>query len=259
MNYEKIYNRIIEKAKSDVERRIAHKKQGGYYEGHHIVPKCLGGSNEKENLVLLTAKEHFICHRLLCEIFTNEPKLKYALWMMCNIENRNQTRYTVSSRIYERIKSEHSNFISSSMKGKVPWNKGVPQTEETKKKISVGNKGKKMPREAVERAKQLRKGYIHSEETRKKISEKNTGKTRSEEFKDNLSKLYKGRSPHNKGKSHTEDSKKRISETMKSKNMIPWNKGKQWDKKQCPYCDKLVDPGNASQWHFDKCKHKPFN
>ena len=39
-----------------------------YYEKHHIIPKSLGGTNEKENLVSLTAREHFICHLLLLKI-----------------------------------------------------------------------------------------------------------------------------------------------------------------------------------------------
>ena len=47
----------------------------GRLEVHHIVPKCLGGSNKKENLVELTAREHFICHRLLCEIYPKNKKL----------------------------------------------------------------------------------------------------------------------------------------------------------------------------------------
>lgn len=58
MNYEKIYNQIIERAK--LSNRI--KSKENYFEKHHIIPKCLGGDNEKENLVLLTAREHFICH-----------------------------------------------------------------------------------------------------------------------------------------------------------------------------------------------------
>jgi hypothetical protein len=40
----------------------------GYTEKHHIIPKSLGGSNKKENLVNLTAREHFVCHRLLMRL-----------------------------------------------------------------------------------------------------------------------------------------------------------------------------------------------
>ena len=64
MNYLNVYNNLINKVKS--EGRI---KSGGlYYECHHIIPKCLGGNNLKDNLVLLTAREHFIAHKLLAKI-----------------------------------------------------------------------------------------------------------------------------------------------------------------------------------------------
>jgi len=54
MNYKRIHDQIIERAKS----RILE----GYKERHHIIPKCMGGNNEKDNLVYLTAREHFIIH-----------------------------------------------------------------------------------------------------------------------------------------------------------------------------------------------------
>ena len=66
----------------------------------------MGGSDEKENLVNLTAREHFICHRLLVQIHPSNNKLKFALWAMCNMKSKRQSRYTPSSRIYESIKIE---------------------------------------------------------------------------------------------------------------------------------------------------------
>jgi hypothetical protein len=57
--YKKIYEFIIERAKN--------RSLNCYVEKHHIIPKCLGGLNNKDNIIKLTAKEHFICHRLLVE------------------------------------------------------------------------------------------------------------------------------------------------------------------------------------------------
>ena len=37
----------------------------GYKERHHILPKCMGGNDDKENLIDLTAQEHYEAHRLL--------------------------------------------------------------------------------------------------------------------------------------------------------------------------------------------------
>lgn len=50
----------------------------GYSERHHIIPKCLDGTNSKTNIVRLTVKEHYVCHKLLCEIYPNENKLKWC-------------------------------------------------------------------------------------------------------------------------------------------------------------------------------------
>lgn len=102
MNYQKIYNSIINNAQSLNRKR--NKKV--LFEKHHIIPKSLGGSNEKSNLVLLTPKEHYICHRLLVEIYkgTNqENKMYYAMWCMINGLG-NQKRHATSSRIYNNLK-----------------------------------------------------------------------------------------------------------------------------------------------------------
>jgi hypothetical protein len=68
------YYGIIQNAKS--QQRVKATTQ--YYEKHHILPQSLGGDNKKDNLVLLSAREHFICHYLLCKYHPekyNEPTL----------------------------------------------------------------------------------------------------------------------------------------------------------------------------------------
>lgn len=71
MNYQKIYDAIIAKAKLRDYLEC-------YYEIHHIFPKSMGGVDLEENLVKLTFKEHFICHRLLTKIYPKENKMHYA-------------------------------------------------------------------------------------------------------------------------------------------------------------------------------------
>lgn len=62
-----------------------------YWEGHHIIPKCLGGEgharSKHENIIRLTAAEHFTAHKLLIELFPDNPKLAYAFWAMCTVSN----------------------------------------------------------------------------------------------------------------------------------------------------------------------------
>ena len=70
MNYQQIHDNIIDRAGNRVPT--------GYTENHHVIPKCLGGSNDNSNLVRLTAREHFIVHKLLVEIYPNEKSLRIA-------------------------------------------------------------------------------------------------------------------------------------------------------------------------------------
>lgn len=174
MNCQLIYNQIIERAQS--EERI--KGTGTYYESHHIVPKCLNGTDATDNLILLTAREHFICHKLLCEIHPTNEKLIYALWAMMNQKNPNQARdYKIRAREYERLRilfvesrkgkkhtPESIQKMSESMKGK----KHGPMSEEHKQKISEAKKG--TPSE--------RKGKKHTLDARQKMSEAHKGKKR---------------------------------------------------------------------------------
>ena len=147
MDYKKIYDILIERAKT----RLIIKEN--YYESHHIIPKCMGGKDTPDNLVKLTAKEHFICHQLLCEIHPKHGKLRYALWMM-TVKGKNQKRdYRISSRQYARIKEgmiktkAHKAKISKTLKmayasGKrKKWNKGKKMNAAFGKAISVSKKG----------------------------------------------------------------------------------------------------------------------
>lgn len=85
MNYQAHYDRLIERAR-------LRQKPEVYCENHHIVPKCLGGSDKPENLVYLTAKEHYVAHLLTARVYGG--KCKKALFMMGNFYGRkNSTLY----------------------------------------------------------------------------------------------------------------------------------------------------------------------
>ena len=72
--YHKTYFNIIDKAIQA--NRTKSKDQ--YYENHHIFPRALYPKliKNKLNLVLLTAKEHFICH--IC-IFHHYNEIQYNM------------------------------------------------------------------------------------------------------------------------------------------------------------------------------------
>src|ERR1035437_5439631 len=100
MNYHKIYNQLIESR-----TLLNRNRQNGIFEKHHIIPKCLGGSDKKENLILLTPREHFMAHLLLTQMYTGKDKKKmcYALRMMCRPSKKYKNR-NISSSQYEFAK-----------------------------------------------------------------------------------------------------------------------------------------------------------
>jgi hypothetical protein len=138
MNYTRIYQNIIDNART--KNRTRH--DGIYYESHHIIPKCIGGTNDIHNLVLLTPKEHFICHKLLTKIHPDNCSLIRAFWIMCNAKNAHQTsRYTISSKAYQEARILYSSIqVSDSTRTKMSNSrKGINHSEATKKKIAISN------------------------------------------------------------------------------------------------------------------------
>lgn len=176
MNYQKIHDQIIERAKT--------RQLEGYKEKHHIIPKCLGGTDDLENIVNLTAREHFIVHKLLCEIYPDNDSLIYAYWMMANNTSNKfyERKYYVSGKDYERAKRLFSERSSKRQKGK-------KLTDAHKKALSLAAKTRK-----------TRTPIKHSEETKQKLSKLWKGTTRSEEDKKKISDGQRGKK---KGKYNT--------------------------------------------------------
>lgn len=96
MNYQKIYDQIIDRARG--------RDLQGYKEKHHVMPKCIGGSNEAGNIVQLTAREHFLCHWMLCRVYPSNRKLAKAFNMMCQGRNTRQHRHIPSGRTIQEAK-----------------------------------------------------------------------------------------------------------------------------------------------------------
>jgi hypothetical protein len=155
MNHQKIYNNIIETAKK--QNRIKLNKTDNdyiYYEKHHILPKCLNGSEEKENKILLTAKEHYICHKLLTYIFKENRKIVNAFHRM-TFDKRG--RHNISSRDYAYARELKSNTpISEESKEK---NRQThlknPFYEEKKQKQKENNFGENNPMYGRKQSKEM--------------------------------------------------------------------------------------------------------
>lgn len=128
MNYRKVYMKIISNAINDMKKGVRKKKSGSYYELHHILPRSLFSLWEKkrENLVLLTAREHFFCHQLLMKIW---PCMQIASALHVMSITRCNNHIIISSREYERIRKtfvNYNNFSHGMRAGEFKWyNNGI--------------------------------------------------------------------------------------------------------------------------------------
>jgi len=160
MNYKIVYEKLIEKGKNRL-------FLDGYVERHHIIPKSFGGSNDKSNIVALTAREHFIAHLLLAKIYGG--KMSHAVWRMIDRAK--------SGRIYEMLKLQKSKLMKELKPGR--FNKGVkkkPITDSHRKALSESKKGFVLSDYSIKKRNDNRKksaekrGFWASEETKKKMS-----------------------------------------------------------------------------------------
>lgn len=236
MNYQNIYNLLINKA-------TARSNLNGYKERHHIIPRSLGGNDDTENLVDLTAREHFIAHLLLAKIYGG--KMIQAAYLM-------STRSGNTNRTYARLK--------------ILFIERIKNNKERAKKISIAlsNKPKSDAHKQAYKESRLKSG----------------GWACSEERKEELKISMKGSGNHMWGKTHNDDARKRISDANLQKLICPhckkeggisimkrWHLDnckfapvpkarKQYPKKVCPHCGKEGGGSQMVAKHFDNCQQK---
>lgn len=105
MNYKTLYQRIIENRKENILE--------GYTENHHIIPRSLGGSDDEDNIVALSAREHFLCHYLLAKMYKRDSKEWYKMQFAFNMMKLDsyKQRY-FNSRLYEALRKDFCVAIS---------------------------------------------------------------------------------------------------------------------------------------------------
>ena len=246
--YNRWYNTITERARNRV--------LDAYTETHHIQPRSLGGTDDKNNLVDLTAREHFICHWLLTKMYTGEGKAKmiYALnGMKRGNEFAQRYETKITARVYENLKKEFSKVHSETMKGKVPTNKGRSMSEEQKAKI---------------RATKAANPYTWDQEKLAKRIQKQTGVKRSQETKDKIRDALKGkvkgpmsaegklkRSVALTGKPKPDGMGAKLSATVAAQKAAGTHYTQQ-PKQTCPHCGIQASKARYNGFHGDKCKLK---
>lgn len=236
MNYQKIHDEIITQAKiRKIDKTL-------YYEKHHIIPKCLGGDNSKDNLVKLTAREHYIIHWLLVKIYKDNHKLISALHLMTYSGSKNSGRYASYTFKYARELWNDAN-------------KKICNTSENKIRVS-----------------KIHSGKVCKESTKDKLRLVDREYLKTQEYRDNMSKCTSGELNGMYGKKHTNESKIKMSQNLDRDNLSKLAK-QQWSddemrkkmiasmkvpkkKLECPHCAKVGGSSNMKRYHFNKCKFK---
>jgi hypothetical protein len=242
--YKQWYTNITERAKNRVLET--------YTEQHHVQPRSLGGSDDPDNLVNLTAREHFICHWLLVKMTSGKEhhQMLNALRMM-RAEKQGQQRYNtkITARVYASIKQEYARLQSKQFTGIGNGMFGKHHTQEAKDKIRQKNLGKKLTPEQVEKLKKAITG-----KKKPPITDAHRAK---------LSAAGSGKNNANYGKTTSEETRKKIGDKLRGRKQTEEEKlvrslanmGKKREKKLCPHCDQLVAVNGYARWHGDHC-HK---
>ncbi len=226
MNYQRIHDHIIDRAKN----RIVE----GYTEKHHIIPKSMGGSDDKDNLVKLTAREHYLIHWLLYKIHRT-LSMRYA-WHAMKVTNHQMNGQRYTSHTFEYIRRSVAIAYSGSnnpMYGKTHSKETRLKMSQNKRGRPAWNKGLKCPANKPS----WNKGIPCSDEVKRKITEKNTGSKRSEEtkIKQSLAAI---------GKSKSEEAKLNMSIAARRR------------KETCVHCNFTSNPSSITRYHNENCKYK---
>ena len=170
----------LNNSKSYVRRK--NKRWNSLFGDHHIIPYCISKDNNKENKVLLTFKEHYICHLLLCQM-VEDPKYKskmyYAVFMLQNSSD-DQLR---SLSYFRKLKALEYNRKACALRNHKP-NLGNKHTDETKKLLAEQAKLRRHTQTSKDK---IKENNIRTNESRaKKVSDYNKGKIKSSEHRQKI-------------------------------------------------------------------------
>jgi len=231
MNYKKHYDLLIQKR---LDNPIGKEE---YSEWHHIVPRCMGGTNDKSNLVKLTAREHYVAHQLLFLEYRTS-KLAHA-WFNMILKDPNQQRiYT--SRQPERAVKAHADALSETMRGEGNHFYGRRHTQEAKDAVGRANRGRKRKKEDVEWFVKNVAKAPRNEQWKKRIGESTSGLVTLKSIK-------------------TGETVRVRKEELTDYDLSVWKNPASISQKRgkCMYCGKESVMGNIKRWHNENCKHKP--
>lgn len=186
--YSKWYRSLMKKRRTTM--------VAGYGEWHHEIPKSLGGTNGKENLVKLLPREHFIAHRFLVRMLEGSNKRKMVFALKRTVSSKT---HIPNSRVFAQIRELYASQL-----------RGVKRSLETKKKISEKLTGIPLTEETKAKMSLALKGRSHSDAFKQSIKERLNDLVRDAKRRENIRESLTGHKL-------SEETRKKISETRKRK------------------------------------------
>jgi hypothetical protein len=189
----------------------------GYSEKHHIIPKSMGGTEARNNLIALTPRQHFVAHWMLWKAYGGS--MGRAFFMMSNFGKYGK----VNSRTYAMARADYSEQVSIQMATQPHY----VATPETRAKMSKSALGK-----------------IINQKTRDKISFSTLGKKRDEDFGRRVSEAKKGKDNGRTGYQQSQEARSKIAIGNINRPLL-----------SCRGCKNTFKlHGGVKRWHLENCK-----
>lgn len=239
MNYVKHYNLLIERSQNRI--------LDGYVEKHHILPKCLGGTDDISNIAILTPEEHFLAHQLLIKMYPDNRDLIYATQLM----TAHHTDSRVNNKLFGWLRKQCAIAMSAQTKKWIKENghpkgmAGKTHTLESNTKRSVSCKKAMTESVGVKvYTYNLDGSFCKEYKTLTECAEDlNTNPS-------NIKYTAEGKFSHCKGK---QISYQFVEKMSHRKSKLAGIKKSQYI---CPHCKKEGAGPAMKRFHFNKCKNK---
>lgn len=196
MDYQAVYDRFIQ-SRRERENSLSE------FDRHHVVPRCLGGEDDPENLIRLSYGDHLFAHVLLAKIHSG--LLAGSAVRMAGMRKYNGGR-NLRNR-YQEARCAHRAKVS------------VPCPEDRARRVS-----------------QSKKGWEPSSETRRRMSVSAKERAGREDWRAAHSAVMQG-NKHFEGRSHGSETKEKISRSLSGRPGKPWTPEQRakvkayWDKR----------------------------
>jgi hypothetical protein len=163
----------------------------GYCEVHHIVPRSLGGSNDKDNLISLTPRQHYIAHWMLWKACGGVAGRSF--FMMSSFGKYGK----INSTTYAQARENYS--------------------EQVKKQMAERPNRPAFTLEHREKLRQAKLGTKLTDEHKANVGKAQIGRKLSEEHRRKISETKKGIATRGRGWSHSEETKMKMKQSQQFK------------------------------------------